>query len=100
MAEGKVPILESCRSALRLLGSRDFDEEILDLIEAARAKMRAGGVRAEVASDDADPLVRVAIKCYVKGAFGMDNPDAERYMASFESMVAQMASAGEWRAEP
>ncbi|MEG2934257.1 MAG: hypothetical protein RR842_11840, partial [Gordonibacter sp.] len=86
-AAGITPILDACRAALRFAGCTDYDEEVLDLIGAARAKMRMGGVSQKKSEDDDDPLVRVAIKSYVKANFGMDNPDAEKYAETFESYV-------------
>ncbi|MRX82252.1 DNA-packaging protein [Eggerthella guodeyinii] len=92
------PILDACRAALRFAGCTDYDEEVSDLIGAARAKMRAGGVSGEKSEDDADPLVRIAIKTYVKANFGMDNPDATRYAEAFESYVTQMKCTAEYGA--
>ena len=52
MAE-KPKLLDACREALRIPADcTDFDAEIEDLIEAARAAMRAGGVADSVAADD------------------------------------------------
>lgn len=91
-------MLARARSALRLGGCTDFDQEISDLIDAARAKMRAGGVSLAASEDDDMPLTRTAIIAYVKGGFGLDNPDAERYMESFESMVSQLKCTSEYGA--
>lgn len=81
--------LEECRAALGVT-DRYFDGQIKLAIEAARVKMQLGGVSAAKSADDSDPLVMVAIIAYVKGTVGNDNPDAERYLESFESMVTQM----------
>lgn len=90
-------MLGSCRAALRIADTcTDYDEEIQDLIGAARAKMRAGGLSAAKADDDADPLVRVAIKCFVKSGFGLDNPDSAKYAESFEGLVTQMKATSEY----
>lgn len=80
-------ILEECRAALGLTDGY-FDDQIALLIEAARAKMVRGGVPEEKAQDDGDALVIVCITCFVKAMIGNDNPDAEKYMASFDSMVS------------
>lgn len=82
-------ILEECRAALGLTDGY-FDDQIALLIEAARAKMVRGGVPEEKAQDDGDALVIVCIICFVKANIGNDNPDAPRYMESFESMVSQL----------
>lgn len=87
----RADMVSSCRAALRIADAcTDYDEEISDLVGAARAKMRAGGVSEAKSKDDSDPLVRVAIKCYVKAGFGLDNPDAAKYAESFEGLVTQM----------
>ena len=52
--------------------------------------MQLSGVSQSAAEDTDDALVRVAIIAFVKGTVGNDNPDAERYLESFESMVTQM----------
>lgn len=85
-------ILDACRAALRIPAfCNDFDEEIADVIEAARTELVAGGVLPEKANDDSDGRIRLAIKVYVKANFGMDNPDAERFMKSFETMLTSMS---------
>lgn len=89
-------MLAACRAQLRLGGVTDFDDEITDLIGAARSTMRAGGVSEDKADDDADARVRVAIKTYVLAHFGADNPDAERFAASFEEQVKQMKCTEEY----
>lgn len=94
MAE-KPDMLGACRSALRIPADcTAYDDEITDLIEAARAAMRAGGVSAEKSNDDADGSVRVAVKVYVKANFGMDNPDHDRLAVSFDDMLTRMAHDG------
>lgn len=82
-------VLSECRAAIGVTDDY-FDGQIGLAIAAARVKMRLGGVSETKANDETDPLVTVAIIAYVKGTVGNDNPDAERYLESFESMVTQM----------
>lgn len=90
--KAKSKLLDACRAALRIPAfCNDFDEEIADVIDAARAELVAGGVSDAKAHDDEDGRVRLAIKVYVKANFGMDNPDAERFMKSFETMLTSMS---------
>lgn len=85
-------ILDACRAALRIPAfCNDYDDEIADVIEAARAELVAGGVADAKANGDSDGRVRLAIKVYVKANFGMDNPDAERFMKSFDVMLTSMS---------
>lgn len=91
-AKAKGKLLDACRAALRIPAFvTDYDEEISDVIEAARAELVAGGVADAKAHDDSDGRVRLAIKVYVKANFGMDNPDAERFMKAFETMLTSMS---------
>ena len=81
-------ILSACRSALRITAT-DYDDEIQTLISASEADLVRGGVIAASAVDT-DPLVRTAVICYVKGMFGMDNDEADRYMAAYQSMLSAL----------
>lgn len=90
--KAKEKLLDACRAALRIPAFvNDYDEEISDVIEAARAELVAGGVADAKAHDDSDGRVRLAIKVYVKANFGMDNPDSERFMKSFNAMLTSMS---------
>lgn len=91
-AKAKGKLLDACRAALRIPAFvTDYDEEIADVIEAARSELVAGGVSESKAHDDSDGRVRLAIKVYVKANFGMDNPDSERFMKSFDAMLTSMS---------
>lgn len=81
-------ILPAVRTSLRIT-STDYDDEISTLVAAAKADLKRGGVLlAKV--DDTDPMIRVAIICYVKSAFGIDNDEAERYAAAYQSMLSAL----------
>ena len=82
-------VLNECRAELGVTDAY-FDDQIELLIAAARAKMVRGGVPKSKANDDDDALVVVCIICYVKAMIGNDNPDAERYLESFEAIVSQL----------
>ena len=50
--KAKSKLLDACRAALRIPAfCNDFDEEIADVIDAARAELVAGGVLPEKAND-------------------------------------------------
>lgn len=92
MATDTTDLTAACRAALRIPDDCTvYDDEIADLISAARAALVAGGVDSGIAESSDDASVRVAIKVYVKANFGMDNPDAERLMRSFAEMLCRMA---------
>lgn len=75
--------LTSVRQYMRLT-TKAHDSEIKDLINAARADLVLGGVDRSKAEDEADPLILRAVATYVKAEFGLDNPDAEKYRASYK----------------
>ena len=96
MAE-RPTLLDACREALRIPADcTAFDAEVEDLIEAARAAMRAGGVSGAVAADDSNGTVRLAVKVYCKANFGMDNPDADRLSQSFGDLLTMMRGSSEF----
>lgn len=96
MADKTSDLTGACRAALRIPADCTvYDDEITDLISAARAALVAGGVSDAKAKSDDDASVRVAVKTYVKANFGMDNPDAERLMRSFAEMLCRMAGSTE-----
>ena len=87
-------ILSAVRSSLRITAT-DYDDEISTLIAAAKADLRRGGVlQSQV--DDTDPMIRVAIICYVKSAFGLDNAEASRYAVAYQSMLSALKCSSDY----
>lgn len=76
-----------------------FDEEILDLIEAARADLLLGGIKSEKVEDENDALIKRAIICYVKAEFGLDNADAEKYRESYNMLKRHLMLSSEYLEE-
>ena len=66
------------------LTTKAHDSEIKDLISAARAGLVLGGILEVKALDEKDPLILRAAATYVKAEFGLYNPDAEKYRASYK----------------
>ncbi len=84
-------MLQRAKQALRISDSTDvFDDEITDLIEAARDDLALAGVVREKADSDTDSLIRRAVITYVKAHFGWDNPDADRLQLSYDSLKRHM----------
>ncbi len=73
-----------------------FDDEITDLIGAARADLLLGGIKAAKVEDESDALIKRAIVCYVKAEFGLDNPDAEKYRNSYETLKRHLQLSSEY----
>ena len=77
-------MLNKVKLALRINNS-SFDEEIKNLIDACKKELELAGI----ASSNiryTDSLIVQAIIYYCKANFGYDNPDADRYLKSYESI--------------
>lgn len=81
-------MLEAARTALRITVT-DYDTEIMDLIEAARADLGIAGVTLD---DSTDPLIRRAVLTYVRCHFGSPD-DYDRLKASYDEQKAQLQMA-------
>lgn len=72
-----------------------YDSDIQDLIAAAKADLAAVGIKGE----DADPLIRQAIKLYCRYNFG--NPEQpEKLKAAYDELKGQMQHSSkytDWR---
>ena len=90
--------LESVRLSVRNT-STAFDSEITDLINAARADLLLGGIKAAKVEDESDALIKRAIVCYVKAEFGLDNPDAAKYRDSYEMLKRHLQLSNEYTKE-
>lgn len=75
-------MLQDVKLALREFGN-DFDLEILDLIEAAKADLSLSGV---VKVEETDTLIKRAVILYCKINFGWANDEYERLMISYNSL--------------
>lgn len=92
---GTQTILQAARDALRITGDT-FDSEIELLIAAARIALVNSGVLEDVANDDSNAAVRLAIIVYVRANFGIDNPDSEKLQKAFDSMATQLKLTSEY----
>lgn len=93
-------MLRSVKKALRISPSNCLlDEEVIDLIEAARSDLCLSGVLPSKANDDSDPLIKRAITVYCKANSGFDNPDADRLQRSYESIKAHLTLSQEYTVE-
>jgi uncharacterized phage protein (predicted DNA packaging) len=90
MTEPSVEYIEAVRQALRI-SHIYLDEEIRDLIQAARADLRLIGILESKTDDESDPLIRRAVIVYVKAEFGLDNGDSVKYRESYEMLKLHLA---------
>ena len=89
-------LLEKVKTALRVSNNALDEAEIMPLIEAAKKDLYLAGV---VTLNESDPLIIRAVTVYVKGQFGYDNPEAERFDQVFESLKNKLTQAGEYNTE-
>lgn len=84
-------ILERVKNAVRITVSEKQDEEILDIIDAAKEDLKTAGVKESVAENVDDALVNRAIILYAKGHFGFSD-DQNKYLERYENLKNTMAS--------
>ena len=85
-------MLQKIKDALRVNGT-DLDEEIQDLIDAAKADLRLSGIT----KNEDDPLILRAITIYCKAHFGYEEPaQAELFMKSYTALKAHLALSQEY----
>ena len=85
-------MLQKIKDALRVSGS-DLDEEIQDLIHAAKADLRLSGIT----KNEDDPLIVRAITIYCKAHFGYEEPaQAELFMKSYNALKSHLALSQEY----
>ena len=114
-------LLDDMKLALRI-SNNVMDIEVNDLIESAKADLADVGIditkvitveedhtpeptEAEPNPDPVlvdveymDPLLKRAITLYCKGHFGYDNPDAERFVASYEKLRDHLSLSSDYQA--
>ena len=87
-------VTERVRKSLNIT-SAGYDEELSDIVEAARQDMIHSGVPRDVAygeSDPPDPLVLQAIKAYCKADQAYEDPSvADSQLASYRSIVNKLS---------
>lgn len=79
-------MLNKVKLALRISNSA-YDEEITDLIRACKKELELAGIASSNISDTDEMIIQTVIN-YCKAYFGYDNPDADRYIKSYESLKA------------
>ena len=80
-------LLDDVKIALRV-NNTAFDDEIIDIIAAAKLDLTEAGA---INTDETDKLVKRAITLYAKSNFGMANPDMEKYQKAYERLKVTMS---------
>ncbi len=87
-------LIDDVKKVLRVTVN-NFDTEITDLIDAAKADLKLSGVLSEKVTDS-DTLIKRAVTTYVKANFGYDNPDADRLKAAYDMLKAHLTLSAEY----
>lgn len=87
-------MLEQVKKYLRITATT-FDDEIADLIEACKSDMELVGISPTTIQTQ-DVLIKRAIVTYCKAYFGIDNPDREKFIESYESLRNHLSIANEY----
>lgn len=85
-------MLEKVKLSLRVTNAV-FDDEVKDLIEAAKIDLYAGGV-SQMLLDAPDAMVERAIILYAKANYGMANPDSEKYDDAYHNVRQKLSLSG------
>lgn len=84
-------MLDKVKTALRITTDA-FDDELTDLIEAAKLDLQIAGV---VIPAELDAIVKRAIVTYCKMNFGLPD-DYDRLKRSYDEQKAQLSTATGW----
>lgn len=82
-------MLEDVKRGLRITNTA-YDQEVLDLIEAAKADLLIPDID-PLKIVDTEPLIKRAIILYCKANFGLDNKDSEKYQAAYNNLTERLS---------
>jgi uncharacterized phage protein (predicted DNA packaging) len=88
-------MLDDVKLSLRV-SHTSLDNEISDLMAAARQDLILSGVLPAKANSTSDALVKRAVTTYVKAHFGYDNPDYDRLVMAYEKLKAHLTLSGDY----
>ncbi|MGG4462611.1 head-tail connector protein [Micromonospora provocatoris] len=87
-------MLQDIKDALRLSGD-DLNQEVIDLIQAAKSDLMLSGVlKSKVV--DSDPLIKRAVIVYCKANFGWDNPESDKFQKSYDMLKEHLTLSVEY----
>ena len=84
-------MLDAVKKACRVTAAA-YDDELTDLIAAAKADLALAGVAQERANDETDPLIRRAVKTFCRMNFGAPE-NYDKLKASYDEQKAQLQGA-------
>jgi len=68
-------------------------DEVKNLIDACKSDLEMAGIK----YNENDDLIRRATVMYAKGHFGYDNPEADRFLRSYEKLKQHLMLSGDYR---
>lgn len=87
-------LIDDVKAALRISTTdTGIVGEVTDLISAAQTDLKLSGV---LVDDTTDPLIKRAIITYCKAYFGYNNPDADRFIASYTMLKAHLSMSNDY----
>lgn len=87
-------MLDLVKGALRVTTDAPaIISEIENLIESCKIDLKIAGVNFK----ENDPLIERAVVFYCKGHFGFDNPEADRFLKSYEMLKQHLSLSGDYR---
>ena len=88
-------MLEAVKKACRVTAAA-YNDELTDLIAAAKADLALAGVTEAQAQSDTDPLIRRAVITYCRANFGAPS-NYDKLKASYDEQKAQLQGATKYR---
>lgn len=97
MSEFAKNVLEPVKLTLRQAGKQGFDEEIASYIDTCAEDLQDAGILSSYFTPNGDnwevnPRILQAVRWYCLSVFGLYNEDSEKYMKSYESLKATLAT--------
>jgi len=89
-------MLSKVKLALRIK-SDALNDEMSGLIAAAVEDLQLAGVKTPDAPEINDALLERAIIMYAKAHFGLDNKDAQKYLALYENLKERLTLAAKYQ---
>ncbi|WP_418972630.1 hypothetical protein [Allofournierella sp.] len=85
------------RAVRRSEGNPEVDAELTELVEEARADLAAAGVAKQKAEDEDDPLIKGAVRCFVRWKFGLANGEAQPNAEDYTSLKDMLRKTGGYK---
>ena len=86
-------MIELVKGALRVTTNAPaINDEIANLVSACELDLSIAGI----IYDEKDELIKRATIMYAKGHFGYDNPEADRFLKSYEMLKQHLMLSGDY----